>query len=50
MALRKKSIESIEKGISFEKTGERLEKLYKEMLGFELTGAQKKLLKKSAPI
>jgi len=34
MALRKKSIESIEKGISFEKTGERLEKLYKELQSF----------------
>jgi ATP-dependent DNA helicase RecG len=45
MALRKKSIESAEKGISFEKTGERLEKLYKEMLGFELTDAQKKVIK-----
>jgi ATP-dependent DNA helicase RecG len=45
MALRKKSIESVEKGISFEKTGERLEKLYKELLGFELTDAQKKVIK-----
>jgi len=45
MALRKKSIESIEKGISFEKTGERLEKLYKELIGFELTSAQKKVIK-----
>ncbi len=45
LALRKKSIESAEKGISFEKTGERLEKLYKEMLGFELTDAQKKVIK-----
>ncbi len=45
MALRKKSIESVERGISFEKAGERLEKLYKELLGFELTGAQKKVIK-----
>ena len=45
MALRKKSIESEEKGISFDKTGERLEKLYKDLLGFELTNAQKKVIK-----
>ncbi len=45
MALRKKALESVEKGISFEKTGERLEKLYKDLLGFELTNAQKKVIK-----
>lgn len=45
MALRKKSLESAEKGISFEKSGERLEKLYKELIGFELTNAQKKVIK-----
>ncbi len=42
MALRKKSLESAEKGISFEKSGERLEKLYKELIGFELTRGSEK--------
>jgi ATP-dependent DNA helicase RecG len=45
MALRKKTLEFKEKGISFEKAGDKLEKLYKELLGFELTNAQKKVIK-----
>ncbi len=45
MALKKRSIALGEKGIKFEKIGERFEKLFKEHLGFELTGAQKKVIK-----
>jgi ATP-dependent DNA helicase RecG len=45
MALKKRNIEQEEKGISFEKTGERLEKLFKELLSFELTDAQKRVIK-----
>jgi ATP-dependent DNA helicase RecG len=57
MALKKKSIENEEKGISFDKTGDNFEKLIKEHLGFELTGAQKRVIeeirgdmKKSKPM
>lgn len=45
MALRKKSAASAEKGIHFEKIGAKFELLFKEHLGFELTGAQKKVIK-----
>jgi len=45
MALRRKSIESEEKGISFKNTGDKLEKLFNELLGFELTNAQKRVVK-----
>ncbi|HEY3249503.1 MAG TPA: DEAD/DEAH box helicase, partial [Ignavibacteria bacterium] len=45
MALRKKSIENEENGISFEHTGEKLHKLFNELIGFELTNAQKKVIK-----
>jgi ATP-dependent DNA helicase RecG len=45
MALRKKSIENEEKGISFEKKGDTADKLIKEHLGFELTAAQKRVIK-----
>lgn len=45
MALRKKSIENEEKGISFGKIGDNFEKLFREHLGFELTGAQKRVIK-----
>lgn len=45
MALRKKRIELEEGGIVFEKVGERLEKLFRELIGFELTNAQKKVIK-----
>jgi ATP-dependent DNA helicase RecG len=45
MALKKKHLEVNEKGIVFEKVGERLEKLFRELLGFELTGAQKRVIK-----
>ncbi len=45
MALKKRSIAMGEKGIKFEKIGVRFEKLFKEHLGFELTGAQKKVIK-----
>ncbi len=45
MALRKKNIENEEKGISFIKTGEKIEKLFHEHLGFELTNAQKRVIK-----
>lgn len=45
MALRKRSAQAGENGIKFEKIGERFEKLFKEHLGFELTGAQKKVIK-----
>ena len=45
MALRRKTIENEEKGISFDKVGEKFEKLFKDLLGFELTRAQKKVIK-----
>ena len=44
-ALKKKSIENEEKGISFEKVGDKFEKLFKELIGFELTNAQKRVIK-----
>ena len=44
-ALKRKSIENEEKGISFIKIGDRFEKLFKELLGFELTDAQKRVIK-----
>ena len=44
MALRRKSIELNQNGIVFGKVGERLEKLFNELLGFELTNAQKKVI------
>ncbi len=44
-ALKKKSIEQEEKGISFDKTGESPARLVKEHLGFELTEAQKRVIK-----
>ncbi len=45
MALRKRAIASGEKGIKLEKIGERFEILFKDLLGFELTEAQKKVIK-----
>ncbi len=45
LALRRKSIEQEEKGISFVKVGEKFEKLFKDLLGFELTKAQMKVIK-----
>jgi ATP-dependent DNA helicase RecG len=45
MALRKKQLETEEKGISFAKVGENFEKLFREHLGFELTNAQKRVIK-----
>lgn len=45
MALKKHSIAAGEKGIKFEKIGERFVKLFREHLGFELTDAQKKVIK-----
>lgn len=45
MALKRKSIENDEKGISFEKVGDRLGKLFRELLEFELTDAQKRVIK-----
>ena len=45
MALKKRSIETAQKGIHFEKIGDNFEKLFKEHLGFELTGAQKRVIK-----
>ena len=45
MALRKKQLETEEKGISFLKVGENFEKLFREHLGFELTSAQKRVIK-----
>jgi len=45
MALRRKTIENEEKGISFSKVGEKTEKLFKDLLGFELTGSQMKVIK-----
>lgn len=45
MALRRKQVETEEKGISFLKVGENFEKLFREHLGFELTSAQKRVIK-----
>jgi ATP-dependent DNA helicase RecG len=45
MALKRKNIENDERGIPFVKVGERLVKLFKEMLEFELTDAQKRVIK-----
>lgn len=45
LALKKKTLEAQQKGISFEKTGERLEKLFSELLEFELTNAQKRVIR-----
>lgn len=45
MALRKRAIASGEKGIKLEKIGEKFEILFKDLLGFELTEAQKKVIK-----
>ncbi|MEO8511945.1 MAG: ATP-dependent DNA helicase RecG [Ignavibacteria bacterium] len=45
MALKKQAVASGEKGIKFEKIGDKFEKLFKEHLGFELTGAQKRVIK-----
>lgn len=45
MALKKKTIENEENGISFEKLGENFAKLFNELLGFELTFAQKRVIK-----
>jgi len=44
LALRKRVLQH-EPGISFEKVGERLEKLFRELLQFELTNAQKRVIK-----
>lgn len=44
MALRKKSAVHDEKGIEFVKTGDKLEKMFNEHLGFELTSAQKRVI------
>lgn len=45
MALKKRAAETAEKGIHFEKIGGNFEKLFKEHLGFELTEAQKRVIK-----
>ncbi len=45
MALKRRSIETAKKGIHFEKVGGNFEKLFNEHLGFELTGAQKRVIK-----
>ena len=45
MALRRKIVEVEESWIAFEKVGENLEKLFNELLGFELTNAQKKVIR-----
>lgn len=45
MALKRRRIETHEIGIPFLKTGERLEKLFHELLAFELTDAQKRVIK-----
>jgi ATP-dependent DNA helicase RecG len=44
MALKRKSARLAEKGISFEKTGDKFEKMFRELLGFELTKAQKRVI------
>lgn len=45
LALKKYNIKSSVSGISFENIGERLEKLFKEYLNFELTDAQKRVIR-----
>jgi ATP-dependent DNA helicase RecG len=45
MALKKKTIENEENGISFEKLGDNFAKLFNTLLGFELTAAQKRVIK-----
>jgi ATP-dependent DNA helicase RecG len=45
MALRRKAVALEEKGISFTNKGDKLEKLFNELLGFELTDAQKRVIK-----
>jgi len=45
MALKRKSIDTIENGIAFEKVGEKLGKLFTNLLEFELTAAQKRVIK-----
>lgn len=45
MALKKRSAASGVNGISFDKVGENFEKLFKDLLGFELTAAQKRVIK-----
>lgn len=45
MALKKRAATEGEKGISFRKLGENFEKLFKELLGFELTAAQKRVIR-----
>jgi ATP-dependent DNA helicase RecG len=45
MALKKRTALEGEKGISFRKLGENFEKLFKELLGFELTAAQKRVIR-----
>ncbi len=45
IALRKKAYSETENGIHFEKIGENFEKLFNEHLGFELTSAQKRVIK-----
>ncbi len=45
MALKKRALAQAEKGIRFEKIGTRFETLFKELLGFELTNAQKRVIK-----
>lgn len=45
MGLRKKTASAEGNGISFIKVGEKFEKLFKDLLGFELTGAQKRVIK-----
>jgi ATP-dependent DNA helicase RecG len=44
MALRRKSVELEENGIVFEKAGDKLHKLFHELLEFELTDAQKNVI------
>lgn len=45
MALKKKALELEVNGISFEKLGDNFVKLFNELLGFELTPAQKRVIK-----
>jgi len=45
MALKKRKVENQETGIVFEKTGVRVEKLFHELLAFELTDAQKRVIR-----
>ncbi|MCC7158872.1 MAG: ATP-dependent DNA helicase RecG [Ignavibacteria bacterium] len=45
MALKRRSISDEESGISFEKVGENIGRMFNELLGFELTNAQKRVIK-----